>query len=186
MINTKRRNGLRHNKRGEDLIVDFWAILVFVIILVIIFIVFMLTKHQSTLDTSIEFKSNDASFMLQSFLRAKADSNGYETISDIIIRNAEKNDFSETEDYFGKFFQGIESYKGYKIKSVDLSISDGNQRLYSVMRSYFDNKGWVLEEIFFYENKKWPSAEAFIPKKDGSRLRIYLTVDQTALPYEQK
>jgi hypothetical protein len=162
---------LLKNKRGEDMIVDFWAILVFAVICVLFLILFSLGKP-STKDINPEFNSRDANFMLQSFLRAPAIPIGQpeKSVAEIIAEDDVKNDFSKSEILFKEFFKETtrckiilevkgknkNTYKLEKVSSVQLypdtaktSIPGYDQRIYvSLEPSYGTCEGYVEKKGF--------------------------------------
>ena len=99
------------NRRGEDMIVDFWAILVFAIICIAFLILFSAGKRSAENKLDTQFENKDANFMLQSFLRAPAIGvDRTKTVADIIAEDDIRNDFANTKWLFDRFFQGMPYY----------------------------------------------------------------------------
>jgi len=99
------------NKRGEDMIVDFWSILVFAVICIVFLVLFSTGSKAAENKLDTDFKNKDANFMLQSFLRAPAI--GYDTsktVADVIAEDDIRNDYANTRFLFNKFFQGMPYY----------------------------------------------------------------------------
>ncbi len=118
-------------KKGEDLLVDFWAILVFVVICLIMFLLFWATKKDSTNQVSDDFKNKDIALMLDAFLRSPYLKDGQETgltIAEVIAQDSATKNFTRTERAFYYYFSGINRYTGrmqteYYISRVIQSIS---------------------------------------------------------------
>jgi len=97
------------------MLVDFWAILVFAIIIILFFILYSFNKSADEKAVETEFETKDANFILQAFLRAPAvginapDS----TIADIIMKDSTTGDFTYTEQLFNKYFEGMTGYNVY-------------------------------------------------------------------------
>ena len=176
---------LLRNRRGEDILVDFWAILAFAIVLIIFFILFNLTKTQSTLNTAIDFQNKDAGFMLNSYLRAPYYADKDKRIGEIIIEDYMKKDYTRTRDSFKEFYSGTNNYGGFVVDSITLCIFEGNDLLqaYKFSRSAtaLNPKVDPTYDFGTEKEKRCDSVtsahgEALLPKVDDGNIRIMLEV----------
>jgi hypothetical protein len=89
------------------MLVDFWAILVFAVIILLFFVLFSATKKDYELKLNDEFKNKDAEIMLISFLNAPAiNIDSGRTIADIIAEDSLTGEFKNTKELFDEFFIG--------------------------------------------------------------------------------
>jgi len=116
-------------RKGEDMLVDFWAILAFAIVAVIFFLLFFATRNQSTQDTLTDFKNKDSSFMLDSFLRARYLNDETKTMSQIIAEDALNDDFSRTKNSFYYFYSGVDVYQVYNATMISICIRQHDSSL---------------------------------------------------------
>jgi hypothetical protein len=105
-------NKIRKNRKAESMLVDFWAILVFAIICVLLFIVIMLSRSDNTQTIQEEFANKDVNLILNSFLRAPYSTWGGQSIAEIIAEDKIKGDYTRTKQKFLDFFPGAEYYSG--------------------------------------------------------------------------
>lgn len=165
------RRRLSRNKRGEDMMVDFWSILIFTIIVLLFLIIFSIGKHSMKKNVEADFENKDANFMLLSFLRAPAiDYDSTKTVADIIAEDEAKDNFMRTEDLFHKFFKY--SSEGSKIRiEIDGNHDDSME---------INNKISVFSKVLLFKDTGYwikggdtYQAETYIPGYDG---RIYLKI----------
>ena len=115
------------NKRGDDMLVDFWAIAVFAIILLLFFILFSLNKTENENKVQAEFVNKDVNFMLTSFLRAPAiDVDPTKTVGEIITEDSTTGDFTRTKKLFFAYFPYVDELNGLKINSIALDVTGPN------------------------------------------------------------
>jgi len=172
---------IRYNKKGEDMLVDFFAILIFVVILIIFLLIFLVFRHQTTQDTLSDFKSKDAAFMLDSFIRAKYLPDQSKTMGEIIGEDAMHDDFSRTDSSFKHFFTGIDDYTVYESVSFSLCISKSGSKLDSVdqigkLGNFIST--WLPSCIDYSDGKTMNtiSSSTIIPGADGDPITVMLTV----------
>jgi hypothetical protein len=159
-MNHKNKNRLMKNKRGEDMLVDFWAILVFAIIVLLFFIIFAFNKTNIEKNIEAKFDTKDANFMLQAFLRAPAlGHDSTKTIADIIAENDASDDFDLTKELFHDFFDNMDYY------DIQLKIEGEHKPLPF-------NKNDHNVQVDKYD------AESYIPGYNG-KIYVRLKVKQT-------
>jgi hypothetical protein len=133
ILSSKQRlNRFWKSRRGEEALVDFWAIIIFVFILLVFTVFFMLSRHKSTQDTMNDFQNKDVAFMLDSFLRARYLPMQTKTMGEIIGEDALNDDFERTENSFHYFFEGIDTYTFYQRGKISLCIEQDGSKLDSV------------------------------------------------------
>ena len=115
MIHTSFKK-IRRKKRGENLLVDLWVIIAFVIVLIVVLLLFIATKKQVNQGIVQDFQSKDAAFMLDAYLRAPDLINGNtvtgKTIATIIAEDAANGNFTRTKGLTNYYFSGITTYSG--------------------------------------------------------------------------
>ena len=163
------------------MLVDFFAILIFAIAMIIFFVIFFFFKHQTTQDTLNDFKSKDASFMLDSYLRAKYLPDQSKTMGEIIAEDAVTGDFSRTDSSFKHFFIGIDSYMVYDTVSFSLCVSRSGSKLDSA-----DQVGkvgnfastWLPSCVDYSDGKTYGtiSSTTVVPGLDSNPVNVMLTV----------
>jgi hypothetical protein len=120
-------NKLLKNKRGDDMLVDFWAILVFAIVLVIFFVIFYISGSKNVENIDNSFQNTDADYMLQSFLNSPAvGEDPTKTVSYIISEDVAKDDFKRTKRLFNSYFGKLPQVSGGYTIGARLEI-DGSQ-----------------------------------------------------------
>lgn len=118
------------------MLVDFWAILIFAIILVLFLVVFIITKGDTKTNyLSSQFAKTDAGYMLNSYLKSPYLTDSSKTNGEIIAEDVLNDDFSRTENSFKAFFTGIETLnaeleddyiKHYTLNKIKLCIYDSS------------------------------------------------------------
>jgi len=181
----------RFNKKGEDMLVDFWAILIFAIIVLLFFIIFSASKATSNNTITQEFESKDVNFMLDSFLRAPAQEGSADgkTVAEVIAEDsaAGNGDFKNTQILFENFFQRTNTMNaisqddmnnindinleidGYDSKSINLMKTGGVD---SFTKSSLLSAGVVIDKSY--------SAQVIIPGY-GQDVKVTLRLSQ--IPY---
>jgi hypothetical protein len=119
-------NKLSRNRRGEDMIIDFWAILIFALIIIVFFIIFSAEKGRFNARIETQFANKDTDFMLDSFLRAPLLDNPQKTISDVIIEESSSGKFTKTQVLFEQFFKRTTQINGQEVNNMLLKIDDND------------------------------------------------------------
>lgn len=114
------------NRRGQDFLVDFYVIFIFIIMLLIFFVLFMISKGDRTDNTvQDEFIGKDVDFALMSFLRAPNINDPERTVAETIADDFDKNDIGDTISLFQSFYSGYggkypEKFEDDKIQYVNI------------------------------------------------------------------
>lgn len=118
------------------MLVDFWAILIFVIIMVLFLILFIITKDdKKTNELNTQFSRTDLSYMMNSYLKSPSLTDRSKTNAEIIAEDVLNDDFSRTENSFKAFFTGVETLnadleddyiKHYTLSKIKLCIYDSS------------------------------------------------------------
>jgi hypothetical protein len=125
---------LSQSKKGEDMLVDFWVIIIWAILVLLIFLFFMFTKKQSTLNTIDDFKDKDATYILNAFVSSPWLPDNSKSISGIIIEDTLSDpSFKNTQALLYYFFSGFDCYKGQNINSITLTVRGGSNELEKVL-----------------------------------------------------
>jgi hypothetical protein len=135
MLKTKsfKKNRKRFNKRGaEDMLVDFWTILIFALIVIIFFILFSISKSSAENTAGAEFDSKDAQFMLDSFLGAPLVDNPSKTVSDVIIEDSTTGDFTRTEKLFEEYFKRSTKINDEPVNDILITIDGAHDDTYRI------------------------------------------------------
>ena len=114
------------NRRGEDMIIDFWAILVFAIIIVCFVIVFAVEKTTLTNKIDTEFENKDTDFMLNAFLSAPLVDDPSKTVSDVIVEESTTGKFPKTQKLFEDYFKRTMQINGQDLNNMLLRIDDND------------------------------------------------------------
>jgi len=136
----KRLKILSRNKRGEEMLIDFWAILVFAVIVVLFFIIFSVNKTKMTQNIETHFAGKDADYMLEAFLRAPLVDDPSRTVSDVIVEDSTTGDFSDTEKLFGEYFQRTSRINGEELNNMVLRIEGDHDDTLRITAE--KGKGW--------------------------------------------
>jgi hypothetical protein len=128
------KTGRKWGKRGEDMLVDFWAILIFAVIILLFFILFATTKSGSN-KTLTEFDGKDANFMLDSFLRAPVPSED-KTVAEIIVEESavDGGKFDRTGKLFEEFFKRTNTMNSIDINDIHLEIKGYNSGSMNIVK----------------------------------------------------
>lgn len=102
IMKTIMNNKMRIGKKGQELIVDFWTIIGFMIVAFIIFVIFFVNKDSHQNAVSAEFANNDVNIMLTSFLNSRLDyQKNDQTIAEIMVHDSlVYTDFPQTSEIF--------------------------------------------------------------------------------------
>jgi len=174
---------LLKSKKGEDMLVDFWAILIFALILIVFLILFIANKHQTTNNIDSDFYNKDSAFMLDSFLRAPYLQGEGENMAEIISQDILKNDFTRTESAFNYFFTNIGTYNGYDINYISLclkrsgsEIKHFNKPVGPTIATYVGTSFNVCPETI---DDEYLYSKTTIPGIDRSNIDVYLSIRHT-------
>lgn len=116
-----------HNKKGEDLLVDFWAILIFTLVLLIFLLIIILNKDpMKTQELQQRFINSDLDYMLNAYLKAPSLVNKDKTNAEIIIEDYLNSDYTNTKKSFELFFLGINTTNNNPVGEYKLIISESN------------------------------------------------------------
>ncbi|MEM4637550.1 MAG: hypothetical protein QXK76_00820 [Candidatus Woesearchaeota archaeon] len=144
------------NKKGEDLLVDFWAILIFTIVLLIFLLIIILNKDPlKTKNLQQNFINSDLDYMLNSYLKAPSLINRDKTNAEVIVEDYLNNDYSNTQKSFEIFFLGINTTNNNPVGEYKLIISESN---FVIQKISVDpiSTGYTLDKLFrgkyVYEN----------------------------------
>ncbi len=132
MMLKDRKKGLWKNRKGEDMLVDFWAILLFVIILLFFLILFIFTKGDSEENNKIReaFTARDTDYMLDSYIKGPYIMDTSRSIGEIIAEDSLNNDFSRTESSFLLFFNGANTTTNNDVGGYVILIKEGDSTVY--------------------------------------------------------
>jgi hypothetical protein len=163
------------NKRGEDMLVDFWSILIFALIILLFFILFAF-KSSDKGAVEKEFAQKDANFMLQSYLRAPAISVNEpdKTIADIITEDVAKDDFRRITMLTDDFFKHTTLVGEETIFEMNIYIKDDNNKnLKNLHPISMTKKG----------NARKSSVKTYIPGYE-SKISVELEIWSTYNPHK--
>jgi len=113
------------SKRGDDMIIDFWAIFMFAIILIIFLMIFSIDRNANENKVQAKFVNKDVNFMLESFLRAPAlgpGMNSTKTVGEIIVEDSTNDNFDNTQKLFEAYFSRIDEMNGFKVNIIQIDI----------------------------------------------------------------
>lgn len=174
MINIK--NILR-NKKGENLLVDFWAILLFVLVLLVFLIIFIVTKDSAKdNELRVQLVRTDLSYMMNSYLKSPSLNDGSKTNGEIISEDALNNNFYRTENSFKAFFTGVETLNAemkdekmqhYSLTEIKLCVYDSAD---SFLAGYQLNvKTKTITNLYMYcgTPQSIVSAKTTLPTRDS-------------------
>ncbi len=158
------------SKKAEDMLADFYWIIGFAVGLLFIFMLFWFSKESTSDNISVDFENKDAAFMLSSFLRAPTIYEG-KSVSEIIIDDTYKNDFSRTETLFKNYFQGIDYYNNRPVDAHVLQISTKEIPIvFDISSLNTDLKNMMGKEITIIETN------SIIPTIEGDTIKITFTL----------
>ena len=163
-------------KKGEDMLVDFWAILIFAIICVLFLIIFSVSKSSVNNTMVQEFNDKDVHFMLDSFLRAPVPGEG-RTVAEVIIDDASTGDLSEARTLFYSFFRQIKTYEDVNEKDnivrIHLCVTkDGNEMGGGTI--YRDNSVNTDPDCSSTSASQHIIDSTIIPESDGENIKVTL------------
>ncbi|HYD03026.1 MAG TPA: hypothetical protein VEC16_01890 [Alphaproteobacteria bacterium] len=184
------KNRLIKNKRGEDMLVDFWAILVFALIVLLFFILFAANKKEPKIqEIHAQFSQNDANFMLQSFLKSPAIGiDSTKTVFQIIIEDYNTGDYSRSDTLAKNYFSQLKKYGTYPVGAIYLQIDDDSLFFTTIGKiELHEGRGGITDETGKnYYSKCSQVSEAIIPspgdKKAVIRLDINVYYDSGTCP----
>jgi hypothetical protein len=157
------------NKRGEDMLVDFWAILVFATIMILFLILFSVNKtiHQNQIQD--EFQNKDAEIMLISFINAPAIGTGLtsdKTVGEIIVEDASTGDFTNTKILFKNYFSEASSGS-----IIYLEINRNDEEYISMK---IDKSISIFERTLIFSTVATAPTIIIIPKGETYSAQTYL------------
>lgn len=170
------------NKKGEDMLVDFWAILVFAIIIILFLIIFSINKDIHENQVEKQFATKDAEIMLISFINAPAIGDGMTTdksVGEIIVEDTSIDDFSRTEQLFDDFF--TESSTNSNIYFEIDGKNDESMKI-SNGKSIFERLlifNSVSTPIIMLTGSETYDAETYLPGYDGEKIYLRLKIKNT-------
>jgi len=181
-------NKMFKNKRGDDMLIDFWAIAVFAVIILLFFLLFSLSKSQNDSSVQAKFINKDVNFMLESFLRAPALEVGdsSKTIGEVITEDSTTGDFTRTEKLFETYFNQVNTLNGFKVNAIRIDItgpnSDGdtitrNQKTWRFIRAKFLSFTDGRKDVYV--------SETYLPGYE-SRIDVKLSLTELILASELK
>lgn len=176
------------NKRGEDLIVDFWAILVFVIILLIFLIIAVIDKNISSKGRELQelFISNDLDYMLNSYLKAPYIYDNTKTNGEILVEDFMNDDFSRTDNAFNLFFLGINTTNNNPVGKYTLIVTESDFIRHSISVDPI-SKGYALDKLYRGKLIVEKYAVTPLPKKDNGKISVTLKIEYVMMydkPFE--
>ena len=144
------------------MLVDFWAILVFALIVLLFFILFAANKDKTkTNEINYNFLSKDSQFMLDSFLKSPAIGiDSEKKVSDIIIEDTISGDYARTNKLFKDFYKYTYEFGEFKVNDILLEVNgenldpiimpDGKNTLVLIVELfrqeiYVRPKAWILD-----------------------------------------
>lgn len=114
------------------MLVDFWAILLFVIILLLFLILFIFTKGDAEKNNKLRdaFTAKDTDYMLVSYIKSPYIMDTSKNIGEIMAEDSLNNDFSRTENSFLLFFNGVNMTTNNEVGGYAIIIKEGDSALY--------------------------------------------------------
>jgi hypothetical protein len=162
------------------MLVDFFAILVFAIIMILFLIIFIANKHQSTLNTENDFKDKDAAFMLDSFMRAPYLKDPSKSISDIISEDVLNDEFSRTQNSFSYYYSGINNYRTFDIYAISLCIKRSGSEIAHfndmVDPSLGNSVTTAINACPEDNTDEYVYSKTTLPSIDGRNIDVYLAI----------
>lgn len=162
---------LRKNRKGEDMMFDFWAILVFALILILFLIIFIVDKRSDNSGTETQQWNDDPAYMLNSFLRAPYSKDQKKTIGEVIVEE-ETYKRSQGKKYegagvleFDRYFKGVDIYRNYVICEFQLYVGDADPHKFDPTSEMEDINNCISTE-----------STTKLPQIDGSELSIKIVV----------
>ncbi len=128
------------------MLIDFWAILIFAIILLLFFILFAVNKTVNDKKVQEQFINKDLNFMLESFLRAPVigDDDSSKTIGEIIVEDSIRGDFDRSEKLFKEYFKRINQIDNQNIVTLELNIEGDYEEKISFEKEDKDGTVYIL------------------------------------------
>jgi hypothetical protein len=173
------------------MLVDFWVILVFVVILLGFFALFWSSTRHNTQNTAeTDFEGKDAQFMLDSFIKAPSLISQSEklTIGEIIVKDFYQNDYSRSKVLFEKYFKNVKSNGNAQVNSIYLCVFNKDDASPVSILKYpktASNPPSACTAISVDPNKAavlvvGANADTVIPKidKDYIRVRLLLIINK--------
>ena len=173
MINRK----ISSNKKGEDMLVDFWSILLFVLILILFLVLFIFTKDDAkSNELSQRFVSTDFNYMLNAYIKSPSLSDSSKTNGEVIIEDSLNNDFSKTKYSFEKFFLGVNTTDNNPIGKFNMVIAESK-----IMKTSFNvdpiSEGYTLDKLYTGKAIMTTYAKTTIPNRYGNDIEVILTIE---------
>jgi len=177
------KNKLLKNKKGQEMLIDFWTIIIFTGIVIIFLVLFYISKGDVGNTAKDEFKSKDVNIILTSFLRAPAYFDYSKTAAEIISEDSYSKDFTRTQSIVQKLFVGVDTYNNKKVKEIILCVKKDSSKLVEYSIKY-DNNNYAISTKGGGEcesSLQYNYAEENIPRHDTNSLYVklgVLTVDK--------
>jgi uncharacterized protein YjaZ len=174
-----KRNRMLRNRKGEDMLVDFFVVLAFALVIILFFILFSYENHKAQKDSEAKFANKDTNYMLESFLRSPAvDIDSKKTVSQIIMEDSVTQDYKQTTDLFNRYFSQMHETDGF---TLTIETAEDNTEL-TIERTggldFFDKIGiFISTKIWVPGDDKY--ARTYIPGPDGSKIHIILEKAET-------
>jgi hypothetical protein len=171
---------MMRSKKGDDMLVDFFAILIFALIILIFFIIFSVEHNKAQKDAEAKFDSLDTNYMLESFLRSPAvDIDDKKTVSQIVLEDSVTQDYKQTTDLFNRYFSQIHVTDGFKLTietdedTATIKISrTGGLNFFDKIAILVSTRTWIPGSTKY--------ADTYIPGYDCSKIHVILEKDETA------
>ena len=168
------------NRKGEDMLVDFFAVLVFALIILIFFIMFSYEHSKAQNNAETRFNNKDTNYMLESFLRSPAVYvDDKKTVSQIMFEDSVTQDYKRTTDLFNKYFSQVHTTDGFRL-TIETDEDTATIKIKRTIGSTFYDKILITITSWVAGDTKY--AETYIPGPDGaggSKIHIILEKDES-------
>ncbi len=164
---------LSKDKKGQEMIIDFWVIIGFVAIVIIFMVFFFLNVNKVTNDTQDVVNGKDVNFMLNSFLEAPAlGVSPDKRVSDIIIEDYTTDDYANTDILFKSFFKSNKMYNYATINSLTLCIKYGDSTKHGITKNSAGDfsSTYLCGDEYSYTN-------AYLPNPYGKEIIVMLKIN---------
>lgn len=173
----KKLRKILRNKKGEDMLVDFWAILLFVLILILFLVLFIFTKGDSrSNELRGRLVNTDLNYMMNSYLKSPSLFDGTKTNGEIIAEDFLNNDYKRTENSFKAFFTGVETINAdmkdnqmrqYTISSIKLCVYDSSDSFQAGYELDMRTKSITNLMVYCGVPMSIANAKTIIPTRDS-------------------
>jgi hypothetical protein len=173
----KNKIKILQSKKGEDMLVDFWAILVFALVLLIFLILFIITKGD-TKDNELgqRFINSDLDYMLNAYIKSPSLADSRKTNGEIIIEDISNNDFSKTKKSFELFFLGINTTNNNPVGKFNMIISKSKVLIYTFNVDPITD-GYTAAKLYKGELIVTKYVKINIPSNNGEDIEVMLTME---------